>query len=1267
MVSTDQQDHPYPIPISIDDRVFFGIVDFSHGAGWYNIPLDIPFYYDGLHNICIYVDVTVPSDVEMNFHCIPTSSNQASTGNSYYQKNNLMFTKTQSASICTNLSAITRYYSADLSWNGVQGAQSYTVRYQSVEAMGTPVFTEGFENGLDNWTLRDAYSTTGIKAQAHSGSYCFAFEGNWDMSTPQYLISPQLSNLSEGSMLEFYYSVSHRDTNLSMDVGISVTDNQISSFNWVSTLGTNSEDWIRYFETIPAETKYICFRCTNETTRDLRIDDFCVRDPAEWQTATTVQTNLQLTGLSAVTEYKAQVRSNLPDELWSHTTRFTTQSAPTDLQCTSVGVTSATLGWTDDYTPEVWQICIDGDEGNLIEVTEKPYTLTDLTTMTTYTAKVRGRAGTEFSEWSNEIVVNTAQEPVSLPYSTGFETASDWYLINGDCTNAWTWGEAAHNGDGTHGLYISNDGGTTHAYQSSYSAVFAVKSFNFEAAGIYKFTFDWMANGDRYNDFMRVVLIPADQNIVAGSLPDYLPSSWIAVGGIDELYNYPGLYYSSTEWQTANCEVPVSTPGTYNLVFIWKNSYATASNPPAAIDNLSVALCECPKPTKLVANVVEGTNTAELSWTETGEATAWQVCLNDDEDNLIDVTTNPCTLTGLTCETWYTAKVRANCGDSQSDWSYAAIFESTQKIHIKSKYAYNPKTLPFRNANNYSLTQQIYTAEEFGDAGLITCIDFQKTSDVECVRNLDIYMVHTDKTSFESTDDWIPVTDADLVFSGTVEFIFKDWGNLVKSWTSITLDTPFNYDGQHNVALIVDDNTGSHSGTAEFAGYYTSYSNSDLNRSILYNDNDTNSDPKGTPQDADELSRSRNQLRILKVVDFSTEITGYGSGNGNWHLVASPLAGTISPVESTNMISNTYDLYRFNHSAAAEWENWKQVGDHYHFNLESGRGYLYANSEDVTLVFSGVPYSGNGQVTLSKDNTRLGQWNLIGNPLSTNATLGTKPFYIMNDGGTEIIAADSEHSVIAPMQGVFVEANSDGEIVTFTAQARGGESANESIVLNLSQGSPSTSSGTAAIDRVIVRFGEGEALHKLQIREGNPKVYIPQDGKEYAIVSIGGRDGVHTVSTNEIPVNFKAAQNGTYTLTINPEGVEMAYLHLIDNMTGADVDLLPLCKGGRGDYTFTAKTTDYASRFRLVFSICGDANGDNDGDNETPFAFVSNDNIVITADTQNATLQIVDAMGRMVVCTDVAHTVSTSGMTAGVYVLRLIDGDNVRTQKIVIQ
>jgi len=45
----------------------------------------------------------------------------------------------------------------------------------------------------------------------------------------------------------------------------------------------------------------------------------------------------------------------------------------------------------------------------------------------------------------------------------------------------------------------------------------------------------------------------------------------------------------------------------------------------------------------------------------------------------------------------------------------------------------------------------------------------------------------------------------------------------------------------------------------------------------------------------------------------------------------------------------------------------------------------------------------------------------------------------------------------------------------------------------------------------------------------------------------------------------------------------------------------------------------------------------------------------------------VDMLGCVVVSLgDVSGNVSTQGMPAGVYVLRLIDGDSVRTQKIVI-
>ena len=95
-------------------------------------------------------------------------------------------------------------------------------------------------------------------------------------------------------------------------------------------------------------------------------------------------------------------------------------------------------------------------------------------------------------------------------------------------------------------------------------------------------------------------------------------------------------------------------------------------------------------------------------------------------------------------------------------------------------------------------------------------------------------------------------------------------------------------------------------------------------------------------------------------------------------------------------------------------------------------------------------------------------------------------------------------------------------------------------------------------------------------------------------------------------------------------------------------------------YTFIGSPTDRSDRFKIVFK--------NDDDNKT-FAFISNGNIIITADIENATLQVIDVMGRVIVSRerDVSRNVSTSEMTPGTYVLRLISDDKVMTQKIVIR
>ena len=299
------------------------------------------------------------------------------------------------------------------------------------------------------------------------------------------------------------------------------------------------------------------------------------------------------------------------------------------------------------------------------------------------------------------------------------------------------------------------------------------------------------------------------------------------------------------------------------------------------------------------------------------------------------------------------------------------------------------------------------------------------------------------------------------------------------------------------------------------------------------------------------------------------DIEGYGTSDGGWNLIASPLAESVAATAVGNLVAETasdFDLYRFNQAANMEWENWKNEDtqlNHYHFDLGPGRGYLYAHQTDVTLIFTGEPYSGNGEVRLSKNTgVDFEGWNLVGNPFNDTAYIADgRAFYTMNAAGSEIIADTTGR--ITPMEGIFVQAEQDGEILTFTTEAPGNNG--KGLTLNISQGG-------VVIDRAIVRFGDGGMLPKFQMKSNSTKLYIPQDNGDYAVISADNQ--------GEMPVSFKAKENGTYTLTISGTLTsQFSTLNLIDNLTGAVIDLL-----AAPSYTFEAKTTDNTSRFKLVFS-----------------------------------------------------------------------------------
>ena len=108
--------------------------------------------------------------------------------------------------------------------------------------------------------------------------------------------------------------------------------------------------------------------------------------------------------------------------------------------------------------------------------------------------------------------------------------------------------------------------------------------------------------------------------------------------------------------------------------------------------------------------------------------------------------------------------------------------------------------LPSYCSYKYAMTEQIYTPEELGSAGNIISIAFYNKG-VQNSRNYDFYMKTTTKTEFADKTDWIAVEESDKVFSGEVTMVANEW-------TTITLNTPFQYNGNSNVVLVVVDNSG---------------------------------------------------------------------------------------------------------------------------------------------------------------------------------------------------------------------------------------------------------------------------------------------------------------------------------------------------------------------------------------------------------------------------------------------------------------------------
>ena len=571
-------------------------------------------------------------------------------------------------------------------------------------------YSYGFEDNdlaTDGWTIVDGAgnNTKIITTAKMNGDYGFQFYYN--TNPPQYLISPELTGTDKGVAVSFYYRNPNSYTETFM-VGYSTTTNGTDAFTWDTEI-TSPKEWTLYENTFPAGTKFVAVKYTANNQYKMYLDDFtfafpdAVAKPTGLKVSYTggtqatlswssddelfdidvngtviedVENPYTLTGLAYETEYTVMVRAKKDGEVskWSDPVSFTTGvqfPAPTDVAASGVTANTADIAWTgkaDSYTlryaelpgffedfenvtnnalPDGWTtIDADGDGNNWFTFTPD---------------------GTNDANGNPTVFDTTCA--TSASYSQSALTPDNWLIspqldLQGTMSvwlraqdPSWT---------GEHfAIYLSL--ATDIADVSDFTIELVPEA---EATGEYvEYTADLSAYAGqkgyiaiRHFNCTDMFRLNVDNFSVLGE------PTWVTIDNATSPYTIEGL-----------------TPETAYVVEV-QGVYADGES--AWVGTNFTTLEDVPTPSALAASDVTW-GTAQLSWTENGTATEWEICLNGDLNAPIPAQNNPFILSGLTPETEYTAKVRALQDGKCSKWSDEITFTTDIRFYPPTGLAAN--------------------------------------------------------------------------------------------------------------------------------------------------------------------------------------------------------------------------------------------------------------------------------------------------------------------------------------------------------------------------------------------------------------------------------------------------------------------------------------------------------------------------------------------------------------------------------------------------
>ena len=367
-----------------------------------------------------------------------------------------------------------------------------------------------------------------------------------------------------------------------------------------------------------------------------------------------------------------------------------------------------------------------------------------------------------------------------------------------------------------------------------------------------------------------------------------------------------------------------------------------------------------------------------------------------------------------------------------------------------------------------------------------------------------------------------------------------------------------------------------------------------------------------------------------------------------WQFIASP----VKDIEIEGFVPSTgYDLFKYDGTKKdAEWVNYQGHVADFEETFQQGRGYLASYETETTATFKGVLNKKSSftfsDVKAHDEENYYANFYLLGNPFTFNMDINNLVASGMETGIAVINATGNGYEYrtsgsVNVGEGFFVKTAAATASLSYSEGAKRG---NDNVAaINL------IATSKAGNDNVIIRLAgaDNEGFNKLDnLDRGVAEIYVHNDGNRYGIKSFDE-------NTTEVEVAFHANEMGNYTIAAVAEG-DFSSVVLLDRFTGAETNLLV------EDYDFTATSRDEHDRF-IVKLVDGQQSADN-----SHFAYVSGEDLILEAEGK---VQIIDVMGRMVYSNDVEgdnNRIDVSNFRNGAYVVRLINEEGVKVQKIIL-